>query len=131
MIYLEYGQRSLIKHCEWKGATMEPLIGRLNDLNDIYAQLCRLRKDTKAFDTLAEKFKKDFIENAPAARRPALCRMQNDIDRELAQCKTSEERMMVIRDRFKILCEYAQSVRDGTASICVLFPEIWTLSDTD
>lgn len=50
--------------------------------------------------------------------------MQGDIDRELSQCKTFVERMRVILKRLDVLREYARNVRDGTAPVCVKFPNI-------
>lgn len=80
--------------------------------------------DPKAFETLARRLKEDFIKNAPVEMQSSLRSMQEDIDGELSQCKTFDERMRVILKRLDALYEYARNVRDGTAPICVKFPNI-------
>lgn len=80
--------------------------------------------DPKKFETLAQLLKENFIKNAPVEMQSSLRSMQEDIDGELLQCKTFDERMRVILKRLDAICEYARNVRDGTAPICVKFPNI-------
>lgn len=80
--------------------------------------------DPKKFEMLARCLKENFIKNAPAEMQQSLRSMQEDIDGELSQCKTFDERMRVILKRLDVLREYARNVRDGTAPVCVKFPNI-------
>lgn len=99
--------------------------GSDNEGNLDFDVLQRLaRTDPKAFETLARRLKEDFITKAPIEMQSDLRSMQEDIDGELSQCKTFDERMKVILKRLDALYEYARNVRDGTAPICVKFPNI-------
>ena len=95
------------------------------DFEQIYVRLSKLADtDINAFEREADRLKDDFINQAPAIYQSDLRRMQNDIDKELSHCKTSEERLSAILKRLTVLRDYTQDVLNGRAPVCVEFPNI-------
>jgi chaperonin cofactor prefoldin len=96
------------------------------DLESIYKKLLNLAKiDKDAFEKEAGKLKEEFIKQAPDEHKQDLQSMQDDIDKELSSCKTSEERFAVIFKRARALRVYIQDMRNGTAPICAKAPNLF------